>query len=105
MTVFDPNSERAARVEAALRASRAESFGPGFSDRVMARLALAPASLGKSMQHYFMWMTPALIAAILLLAFLNIRSAGQASVGAALGLPQVTIATAYALGADSLGAP
>lgn len=99
-----PQDGEMPRLDVVLRASRADAFASGFSDRVMARLGRAPVvTLGKTMQRYFAWMTPALVAAILMLAVLNMRAAGRASVGAALGLPQVTIATAFALDADSLG--
>jgi hypothetical protein len=104
MTLHDQNDDPRPRIEAVLRAHRAEAFAPGFSDRVMARLVRAPVlTLGTSLQRYFAWMTPALVAAILLLAVLNMRAVGRASVGAALGLPQVTIVAAYALDADSAG--
>jgi hypothetical protein len=101
MTSYDDNNQLP-RIEAVLRAQRADAFAPGFSDRVMARLARAPRlTLGTSMQRYFAWMTPALVAAILLLAVLNMRAAGQTGVGAALGLPQVSVAVAYALDAGT----
>ncbi|HTR76769.1 MAG TPA: hypothetical protein VMH39_01605 [Gemmatimonadaceae bacterium] len=105
MNSFDHPNAPVPPLERLLRAQRADAFEPGFPDRVLARLAGRPViTLGKSMQRYFAWMTPALIAAILVLAFLNMRAAGRASVGAAFGLPQVTLATAYALEA-SMGAP
>ena len=89
-------------LERLFRAQRAEAFAPGFSDRVMARLAQRPVvTLDSSMQRYFAWLTPALVAAILMLAVLNMRAAGRTGVSAALGLPQVSIASAYALDTDS----
>lgn len=96
MTI-DP-SEIAAMVGAARR----DRFAPGFADRVMRRLLQTPVlTLGARMQLPFRWLVPAAIAAILTLGFLNIRAAGGTgnnAIDAALGLPRVTLETAYAFG-------
>ena len=101
----EQESPQSDKLVALLRAARAPSFAPGFADRVMLRMQRAAAEpapvllLERNLQRYFLWLAPAALAATLLLAFLNMRSAGRTDVAAALGLPQVTLASAYSLDA------
>jgi len=106
--MIEPDSPHADELAAQLRAARADSFAPGFADRVMSRLerestAAAPVDLlQRKLQRHFLWLAPAALAATLLLGFLNMRAAGRTDVGAALGLPQVTLASAYSLDATAV---
>ncbi|MBL0169980.1 MAG: hypothetical protein IPP90_04485 [Gemmatimonadaceae bacterium] len=80
----------------------AVAFDLGFADRVMARLA-APRRLSDELQPVFWRLTPLAVAAALLLAtmnLLNTRASQQSLVDRVLGMPTVTVATAYALDGD-----
>ena len=104
----EPESPHNDELAALLRSARAESFAPGFADRVMLRMQNASSEptpkvvLQRKLQHHFLWLAPAALAATLLLGFLNMRAAGRSDIGAALGLPQVTLATAYSLDATAV---
>jgi hypothetical protein len=99
MEEIDMNDDPS-EIGAMVRAARRDRFAPGFADRVMDRLRETTVlSLGARMQRPFRWLVPAAVAAILFLGFLNIRAAGATGVGtldAALGLPHVTLSSAYA---------
>jgi len=80
----------------------AVAFDAGFADRVMERLA-TPRRFSDELQTVFWRMTPLAVAAALLLAtmnLLNTRATEQSLVDRVLGLPTVTVATAYALDGD-----
>ncbi len=89
------------RVGRILGQGAVRSFGPGFSDRVMARLGSSRvAPLNAGLERWFVRLVPVALAAAAVLAALNLRqgSAGQSKVDAMLGLPAVTLAAAYELG-------
>jgi hypothetical protein len=86
-------------LSALLRASAPDKFGAGFADRVLTRVRAEEASLAATLQRQFVRIVPLAAAAALLLASLNwwnARSAHTSAIDAALNLPQVSIATAYA---------
>lgn len=95
MTDAQPDLERL------LRRARVTAFDAGFADRVLQRWhADARRSLGRRLQRPFQWMLPAAIAALLVLAFLNVRAMHARSgnpFDAVLGLQRVTLQSAYAL--------
>lgn len=103
----EQESPQADELRALLRDARTSSFAPGFADRVMARMERAAAEpapvlvLERRLQRYFVWLAPAALAATLLLGFLNMRASGRSDVGGAIGLPQVTLASAYSLEATA----
>jgi hypothetical protein len=76
------------------------AFAPGFGDRVRARLAAERAqTLPHALERQFLKIVPLAAAAALLLAAYNwwgARASSASALDAALGLPQVTIASAYA---------
>lgn len=77
------------------------SFRPGFTDRVMGRLrATRSVPLSAGLERSFLRLVPLALAAAAVLAALNVRqgSQGQTKVDAILGLPAVTLASAYQLG-------
>ncbi|HEX3928927.1 MAG TPA: hypothetical protein VHW65_13100 [Gemmatimonadales bacterium] len=88
---------------------RVTAFAPGFADRVMRRMRIEPLpSLGAVLQRYFAILAPVAVAAILLIAVRNVRAANTTDstiVAAALGLPPVTLASAYVFDAATDGAP
>jgi hypothetical protein len=96
-------------IEAALRASRADGFAPGFAWRVMRRLREAEANpadaLARALQRYLARLAPVAAVLAALLAIHNLRAADarQPTLDAALGLPAVTIDAAYSL--DAVAAP
>ncbi|HET7460365.1 MAG TPA: hypothetical protein VFJ82_03920 [Longimicrobium sp.] len=86
------------RLEALLRAQRAQGFEPGFAWRVMHRLRADPReALIVAVQRWFARLAPLAALATLALALLNARAAagGQSLLEAALGLPAVTAEQAY----------
>jgi hypothetical protein len=84
-------------IEPLLRATRADRFAPGFSARVLQRARLQQRSLGTVIQRYFVWMVPAAVTAIALLAMHNARasSATHGGIDAMLALQPVTLDAAY----------
>lgn len=77
-------------------------FSPGFTDRVMAR-RLRPPSTADSMQRVFAWMAPMAAAAALLIAVVSLthtRGREAPLLDRLLGLPTVTLATAYDIEQD-----
>ncbi|MGH7620279.1 MAG: hypothetical protein ACREPM_23935 [Gemmatimonadaceae bacterium] len=85
---------------ALLRDAAATSFGPGFGDRVRARLDEERAqALPRALERQFIRIVPLAAAAALLLAAYNwwgARGMTSSALDAALNLPQATIASAYA---------
>jgi len=83
-----------------VRASRAEHFEPGFSDRVIARLsANREPELSTVLERHFLKIVPIAAAASLMLAAYNWWGAHETAsspIEAVLNLPQVTLASAYA---------
>ena len=76
------------------------SFGPGFTNRVMARLDRSPVvAVRAGLERYFLRLAPVALALAAILAAINLRHAGrgQKPIDAALGLPAATIAAAYDL--------
>ncbi len=95
---LDDSTGRDDTMASALRSVRADSFAPGFADRVMTRLAtVAPASLTRVLERQFVFLAPAAAAAIIAFALLNMRTVGTTSVTAALGIAPVTVAEAYSV--------
>lgn len=84
-------------LERMLRESRAERFAPGFAARVVSRARAAErGSLGTGLQRWFVWMVPAAVTAIALLAIHNARvSTTNRGIDALLALPPVTLDAAY----------
>jgi len=85
-------------VREALGSTRRDSFGPGFSDRAVARWrsAHSAVSLGDVIARDFKRLFPIAIAAALLLAFYNTRSSPSApAIDRLLGLTTVTADAAY----------
>ncbi len=88
-------------LEPLLRAARAERFAPGFGNRVLQQAHLQRAraqqqSLGSVLQRYFVWMVPAAVTAIALLAIHNARTSGTHNgIDAMLALQPVTLDAAY----------
>jgi hypothetical protein len=83
-------------MEALLRTARAERFTPGFAGRVLRRARLQQQSLGTVLQRYFIWMVPAAVTVIALLAIHNARTSGTHSgIDAMLALQPVTLDAAY----------
>ena len=85
------------KLEVLLQRSRADHFDAGFSGRVMRRTETAQQSLGLVLQRYFIWMVPAAVTAIAVLAMYNARSAGSDRQGLdrLLALQTVTLDAAY----------
>jgi glycine/D-amino acid oxidase-like deaminating enzyme len=76
------------------------SFRPGFSGRVMARLA-APRPMAEGLQAVLLRLAPLAAAAAIILGAANLissRASGQPLIDRLLGLPEVTLAAAYSLG-------
>jgi hypothetical protein len=84
-------------LEPLLRQARADRFGPGFSTRVLQRARARQQSLGIVLQRYFVWMVPAAVTAIALLAIHNARTSATSHNGidAMLALQPVTLDAAY----------
>lgn len=76
------------------------AFQPGFGGRVRARLIVERAqTLPRALERQFMRIVPLAAAAALLLAAFNwwgARATSKSALDAALNLPQVSIAAAYA---------
>jgi hypothetical protein len=96
-------TESQRKLAAELRAVRIASFGPGFVDRVMARVSEAPAPvivLDSALRRQFRRLVPLAAAVMIGLAAHNLilRPAGveQSTIEAALGLEPVTLDVAYA---------
>ena len=94
-------SQRKLAVE--LRAARTMSFGPGFVERVMARVPEAPAPvivLDSALRRQFRRLVPLAAAVMVGLAAHNLivspAGVGQSTLEAALGLEPVTLDVAYA---------
>jgi len=91
-------------VESLLRNARTERFAPGFSGRVLRRTSgLAEQTLGSVLQRYFVWMVPATIAVIAILAIHNARSSQneRGGIDALLALQPVTLDAAYSFSAGT----
>lgn len=76
-----------------------DRFHAGFADRVMSRLEREE-SLGRGLQLVFTRLAPLAAAAAIVIAVLNLRgtpASGQSLVSRAIGLPAVTLASAYSL--------
>lgn len=83
-----------------VRAAAPQAFGSGFRDRVLAGIAeRRDTTLGTALERQFIRIVPLAAAATLLLAGYNWwggRANAGSTLDAALNLPQVTLATAYA---------
>jgi hypothetical protein len=92
---------RESRMEALLRAQRADAFEPGFAWRVMHRLRAEQTdpreALAVAVQRWFLRLAPVAALAIVLLMALNLRAADrrQTVLEAVLGVPAVTLEQAY----------
>jgi len=64
-------------LESLLRRSRVDHFDAGFAGRVVRRTEAAQQSLGSVLQRYFVWMVPAAVTAIAVLAMYNARTSGS----------------------------
>ena len=84
---------------ALLRQAAPTGFGPGFGERVHARLDAERAqALPHAIERHFMRIVPLVAAASLLLAAYNwwgARGTAASALEAALSLPQISIASAY----------
>lgn len=95
-------AQQGSRLEALLRAQRADAFEPGFAWRVLHRLRAGTAdpreALAAAVQRYFLRLAPLAALAIILFAALNLRAADrrQTVLEAVLGVPAVTVEQAYA---------
>ena len=86
-------------LSALLRANAPDRFEAGFSGRVLTRVRNEESSLAAALQRQFVRIVPLAAAAALLLASFNwwsARSTHTSAIDAALNLPQVNLATAYA---------
>lgn len=85
------------QLESLVRQSRVEHFDAGFASRVLRGTEAAQLSLGSMLQRYFIWLVPAAVTAIALLAIHNARMAGSGHQGLdrLLALPSVTLDAAY----------
>jgi len=109
------DNENNARLEERLAQLRAQvtpiAFAPGFTDRVMSRLAAdgeidsphrAPTALD-ALPRMFARIVPLAAAALLVVSAINLhntRTVAQPFVERVLGIPAVTVADAYAIDAD-----
>lgn len=94
--------ERLQRLGADLRERRVTSFGPGFADRVMARVPSgAVVVLDTALRRQFRQLLPTAAAALLALLAHNVfvadTPADQSVVEAALGLEPVSVDAIYTL--------
>jgi hypothetical protein len=97
--IGDHDESRDDALSALLRANAPDRFDTGFSQRVFARLHAEEQSLAAALQRQFVRIVPLAAAASLLLASMNwwsSRSTHASVIDAALNLPQVNLATAYA---------
>src|SRR5262249_12311694 len=83
-----------------VRDATPRAFTPGFAERVRARVAAESAqALPHALERHFVRIVPLLAAASLMLAVYNWWSARETAASAfdaALNLPQVSVASAYA---------
>ena len=96
-----------AELRALREAAGPVAFTPGFTDRVMARQAALRASSADSadpsidaLRYVFVRLAPLVAAAVLVLSTANLLNAsgrGQPILERLLGLPTVTLASAYSL--------
>jgi hypothetical protein len=87
-----------------LRSTRSDHFAAGFSSRVLRRTeGLSRRSMSTVLQRYFIWMLPAAVTAIAVLAIHNARVSGSTHKGIDrfLALPSVTLDAAYTFDAGS----
>jgi hypothetical protein len=96
-------TESQRKLAAELRAARTTSFGPGFVERVMARVPEAPAPvivLDSALRRQFRRLVPLAAAVMIGLAAHNLivspTGVEQSTIEAALGLEPVTLDVAYA---------
>lgn len=89
------------KLEMLLRRSRVDHFDAGFAGRVLRRTDPAQRKLGSVLQRYFVWMVPAAITAIALLAIHNARTSqnSHGGIDALLALQPVTLDAAYSFSA------
>jgi hypothetical protein len=96
----DPHMSPTDPLNALVQGAAPSAFAPGFADRVRARLAAERAhALPHALERHFLRIVPLAAAAALLLAAYNwwgARETASSALDAALNLPQVTIASAYA---------
>ncbi len=88
-------------VRDALADKRRDSFDPGFADRAVARWRASQAhpSIGAAIAGRFAKLTPLAAAAVIALAFYNVRSNESTStIDRLFGLTPVTIESAYDVG-------
>lgn len=91
-------------VREALVENRRESFSHGFADRAVARWRSAQSqpSIGTLIAGRFARLTPLAAAAVVALAFYNVRSSESTStIDRLLGLTPVTVESAYYIGLGS----
>ena len=92
--------DRESQVAMLVRAAAPHSFGSGFRDRVLSSIAeRRDTTLVTALERQFIRIVPLAAAAALLLAGYNWwggRDTSATTLDAALNLPQVTLATAYA---------
>jgi hypothetical protein len=88
-------------LESLLRATRDDHFAAGFAARVVRRTSTPRPTLGMSLQRYFVWMVPAAVTAIALLAIHNARSTGAHGLDGLLALQPVTLDAAYTMDAGT----
>ncbi len=88
------------RVASLLRDAAPAAFEPGFAERVRARLiSQRTQTLPLALERHFVRIVPLAAAAALLLAAFNwwgARGTASSTLDAALNLPQVSVAAAYA---------
>ena len=93
----DEQSDLELRMARLRRLSDNPSFGAGFSDRVMSRLA-APRPIAEGLERVFLRLAPLAAAAAIILGAANLissRASGQPLIDRLLGLPEVSLAAAY----------
>ena len=89
-------------LESLLRASRRDRFAPGFTARVMRRSSpTALRSPGAMLQRYFIWLLPAAVTAIALLAIHNAGTTSARGLDGLLAMQPVTLDAAYSTDAGT----
>ena len=90
-------------LEMMLRSSRIDHFAAGFASRVLRRTDPAQRELGSVLQRYFVWLVPAAVTAIAVLAIHNARTStsSHGGIDALLALQPVTLDAAYSFSAGS----
>lgn len=88
-------------LEMMLRRSRVDHFAAGFASRVLRRTDPAQRQLGSVLQRYFIWLVPAAVTAIAVLAIHNARASqnSHGGIDALLALQPVTLDAAYSFSA------